>query len=260
MRSTRRLVSQDEALQAGPGAGSPRTVPAACPRPLHTAEAWRPPQRRPPDEERETEASRGPGRAALGAAHPTPLAQPAPRFLSKAGLARAPHDGAAGLAVGPARTAGREGWDGSRPGGPRDGGGKGPGLGSLATLRASRAGPALLTSLSAGLERQRAFPHSVAAPQRLCEPGAAYSPGGSREDTDQGWPPGLDSHGMQSAVVRAGGRRPHVLTTDVHRRQSRARQGNARSRAGGPAAGVREGQAPQGACFQQGVSHNRVPS
>lgn len=39
------------------------------------------------------EASRGPGQAAPGAAHPTPLAQPAPCFLSKAKLARVPTKG-----------------------------------------------------------------------------------------------------------------------------------------------------------------------
>ena len=49
-----------------PRVGSPRAAPAACPCPLHIAKAWLPPQRHPPDEEREMEASRGPGQAAPG--------------------------------------------------------------------------------------------------------------------------------------------------------------------------------------------------
>lgn len=121
----------------------------------------------------------------------------------------------------------------------RMGGSEGPGLGSPATPRASRAGPCPALSLSAGLKSQHSLPHSVAAPHRLCAPGAAYSPGGSQEDTDQGRPPGLDGHGTRPAVVQAGGqrpstrgRRPHVLTVDVHGRQNRAGQGDARGRTG----------------------------
>ena len=75
--------------------------------------------------------------------------------------------------------------------------------------------PCPACSLSTGLERQRAFPHSIAAPSAsvslelltvLGAPGRTQTKAGL-----QGW-----SHGTQSAVVRAGGRRPHVLTTDIH--------------------------------------------
>ena len=96
---------------------------------------------------------------------------------------------------------------------------------------------------------------------------AAYSPGGSQEDTDRSRPPGLDGRRTRPAVVRAGGQGP------LHARMAAARADHGcspatePSRAGGcagpgrgPSGQDAGGEGSRGASFQQGVSCGRVPS
>lgn len=133
------------------------------------------------------------------------------------------------------------------------GGSEGPGLGSPATPRASRAGPCPALSLSAGLKSQHSLPHSVAAPHRLCAPGAAYSPGGvsgghrprpaSRAGRSRDTPCGGAGWGSEALHARTAAT---CADRGCPRATEPSRAGGCARPDGGPAAGVREGQAAGG--------------